>query len=167
MPVRYPLLFSNRHSYRFLRKYPFIPFGCAIFFYINVHSCKGGFSALFQGRFRPFFLYLFFPSFLLPDRDSDIHTSHTPFAGSLSDRISHDAAYMVVKRYIVLATSTPNSRYPFSPDVLPVHLPEWERSCIGGRTGLSCFRTRYGLFRLDFFATALYLKSPYRFSLQS
>lgn len=63
MPVRYPLLFSNRHSYRFLRKYPFIPFGCAIFFYINAHSCKGGFSALFQGSLRPFFLYLFFPHF--------------------------------------------------------------------------------------------------------
>lgn len=60
-----------------------------------------------------------------------------------------------------------NRRYPFSPDVLPTHLPEWERSCVGGRTGLSCFRTRCGLFRLDFFATAFYLKSPYRFSLQS
>lgn len=108
-----------------------------------------------------------FPSFLLPDRDSDIDTSHTPFAGSSSDSIFHDAAYMVVKRYIVLAASPPNSRYPFSPDVLPAHLPEWERSCVGGRTGLSCFRTRCGLFRLDFFATAFYLKSPYRFSLQS
>ncbi|EXY78003.1 hypothetical protein M084_4304 [Bacteroides fragilis str. 3988 T1] len=74
---------------------------------------------------------------------------------------------MVVKRYIVLAASTPNSRYTFSPDVLPAHLPERERSCVGGRTGLSCFRVRCGLFRLDFFATAFYLKSPYRFSLQS
>lgn len=33
--VRYPLLFPNRHSYRFLRKYPFIHFGCAISFYIE------------------------------------------------------------------------------------------------------------------------------------
>ena len=74
MPVRYPLLFSNRHSYRFLRKYPFIPFGCAIFFYINAHSCKGGFSALFQGSLRPFFLYLFFPSFLLPDKGCNTDT---------------------------------------------------------------------------------------------
>ena len=106
---------------------------------------------MFQGRLRPFFLYLFFPSFLLPDRDSDIDTSHTPFAGSSSDSIFHDAAYMVVKRYIVLAASTPNSRYTFSPDVLPAHLPERERSCVGGRTGLSCFRVRCGLFRLDFF----------------
>ena len=30
-----PLLFPNRHSYRFLRKYPFIHFGCAISFYIE------------------------------------------------------------------------------------------------------------------------------------
>ena len=35
MPVRYPLLFSNIHSYRFLRKYPFIPSGYAISFYIE------------------------------------------------------------------------------------------------------------------------------------
>ena len=33
--MRYPLLFPNRHSYRFLRKYPFIHFGCAISFYIE------------------------------------------------------------------------------------------------------------------------------------
>ena len=150
--------FGNTPLYISAAPYPFIS---------NGHSCKGGFSALFQGRLRPFFLYLFFPSFLLPDRDSDIDTSHTPFAGSSSDSIFHDAAYMVVKRYIVLAASTPNSRYTFSPDVLPAHLPERERSCVGGRTGLSCFRVRCGLFRLDFFATAFYLKSPYRFSLQS
>lgn len=104
--MRYPLLFPNRHSYRFLRKYPFIHFAAPYPFISNGHSCKGGFSALFQGRLRPFFLYLFFPSFLLPDRDSDIDTSHTPFAGSSSDSIFHDAAYMVVKRYIVLAAST-------------------------------------------------------------
>ena len=71
------------------------------------------------------------------------------------------------KRYIVLAASTPNNRYAFLPDVLPAHLPERERSCVSGRTGLSCLRIRCGLFRLDFFATAFYLKSPYRFSLQS
>ena len=35
MPVRYPLLFSNIRSYRFLRKYPFIPSGYAISFYIE------------------------------------------------------------------------------------------------------------------------------------
>ena len=62
------------------------------------------------------------------------------------------------KRYIVLAASTPNNRYAFLPDVLPAHLPERERSCVSGRTGLSCLRIRCGLFRLDFFATAFYLK---------
>ena len=167
MPVRYPLLFSNRHSYRFLRKYPFIPFGCAIFFYINAHSCKGGFSALFQGSLRPFFLYLFFPHFscrietatsirrtrLLPDL--------CPIVFPTMQRI------WLLNGISFLPLHPPNSRYPFSPDVLPAHLPERERSCVGGRTGLSCFRTRCGLFRLDFFATAFYLKSPYRFSLQS
>ena len=62
------------------------------------------------------------------------------------------------KRYIVLAASTPNNRYAFLPDVLPAHLPERERSCVSGRTGLSCLRIRCGLFRLDFFATAFYCK---------
>ena len=107
--------FGNTPLYLSAAPYPFIS---------NGHSCKGGFSALFQGRLRPFFLYLFIPSFLLPDRDRDIYTTHAPFGGSLSDSISHDAAYMVVKRHIVLAASTPNSRYSFSPDVLPAHLPE-------------------------------------------
>lgn len=65
------------------------------------------------------------------------------------------------KRYIVLAASTPNNRYAFLPDVLPAHLPERERSCVSGRTGLSCLRIRCGLFRLDFFATAFYLKCKY------
>lgn len=165
--MRYPLLFPNRHSYRFLRKYPFIHFGCAISFYIERPLMQRRLLRFVSRQTSAIFPYLFFPSFLLPDRDSDIDTSHTPFAGSSSDSIFHDAAYMVVKRYIVLAASTPNSRYTFSPDVLPAHLPERERSCVGGRTGLSCFRVRCGLFRLDFFATAFYLKSPYRFSLQS
>ena len=120
--MRYPLLFPNRHSYRSFGNTPLYISAAPYPFISNGHSCKGGFSALFQGRLRPFFLYLFFPSFLLPDRDSDIDTSHTPFAGSSSDSIFHDAAYMVVKRYIVLAASTPNSRYTFSPDVLPAHL---------------------------------------------
>ena len=58
--VRYPLLFPNRHSYRFLRKYPLYISAAPYPFISNGHSCKGGFSALFQGRLRPFFLYLFF-----------------------------------------------------------------------------------------------------------
>ncbi|MFK2810039.1 hypothetical protein ACIXWY_25925, partial [Bacteroides fragilis] len=54
------------------------------------------------------------------------------------------------KRYIVLAASTPNNRYAFLPDVLPAHLPERERSCAGGRTGISCLRTRCDCFASTF-----------------
>ena len=57
---------------------------------------RGGSSALFQGRLQPFFLFLFFPSFLLPDRDSDINTPHTSFVGSSFGLLFHYAAYMVV-----------------------------------------------------------------------
>ncbi len=62
----------------------------------NVRSCEGGSSALFQDRLQPFFLFLFFPSFLLPDRDSDINTLHTSFVGSSFGPPFHYAAYMVV-----------------------------------------------------------------------
>ncbi|MDC2719115.1 hypothetical protein, partial [Bacteroides ovatus] len=59
------------------------------------------------------------------------------------------------KRYIVLAASTPNNRYAFLPDVLPAHLPERERSCVSGRTGLSCLRIRCGLFRRKYSINSL------------
>lgn len=54
MPVRYPLLFSNIRSYRFLRKYPFIPSGYAISFISNVHSHERYLAAL-HTRQRPAF----------------------------------------------------------------------------------------------------------------
>ena len=74
----------------------FIPFGRLYPFVENVRSCEGGSSALFQDRLQPFFLFLFFPSFLLPDRDSDINTPHTSFVGSSFGLLFHYAAYMVV-----------------------------------------------------------------------
>ena len=151
--------FGNTPLYLSAAPYPFIS---------NGHSCKGGFSALFQGRLRPFFLYLFLsPHFSCRiETATSIRCIHLLSALRLGPLSTMQRTWLY-KRYIVLAASPPNSQYPFSPDVLPAHLPEWERSCVGGRTGLSCLRIRCGLFRLDFFATAFYLKSPYRFSLQS
>ena len=61
--MRYPLLFPNRHSYRFLRKYPFIHFAAPYPFISNGHSCKGGFSALFQADFGHFSFTSSFPHF--------------------------------------------------------------------------------------------------------
>ena len=71
----YPLLFPNRHSYRFLRKYPFIPFGCAISFYIERPLMQRRLLR-FVSRQTPaiFPLPLPFPSFLLPDKGCNTDT---------------------------------------------------------------------------------------------
>lgn len=61
--MRYPLLFPNRHSYRFLRKYPFIHFGCAISFYIERPLMQRRLLRFVSRQTSAIFLYLFFPSF--------------------------------------------------------------------------------------------------------
>ena len=158
MPVRYPLLFSNRHSYRFLRKYPFIPFGCAIFF---LYQCP-----LMQRRLLRFvsrqppaiFLYLFFPSFLLPDRDSDIHTPHTPVVGSPSVEIHHESSFMGWPDGIpACAVSTLPANGMFSvPDVLPGFMTEQAVLCVVRRTSPSDPKSATSCLASSFFATVFY-----------
>ncbi len=95
MPVRYPLLFSNIHSYRFLRKYPFIPSGYAISFYIE-HSL----ARTLPRRFTHKAASAFFPLPFLHSFDREqagqphIDTPYTPIVGAPSVEIHRKSSPM-------------------------------------------------------------------------
>lgn len=166
--MRYPLLFPNRHSYRFLRKYPFIHFGCAISFYIERPLMQRRLLRFVSRQTSAIFPLPLLSLISLPERDGDTDVSCTPFVryslGKLSTGAVHGGLGGI--SYLAAFVSVPTAMFP-----RPMFFPASCRNVAGPRAGrrigllLSANPLRSVSPRL--FRDRFLLKSPYRFSLQS
>ena len=99
----------------FLPGYPFVfSFGWPYLFVENVHSCKGGSSTLFQGRLQPFFLYLFFPSYLCRRETATPMSRARPLSGIRLENFPRAQCMVGLAAYRILPLS-----FRFRPPCFP------------------------------------------------
>lgn len=129
-------------------------------------SYGNNFSTLFRNELQPFFLCLFFPSFLLPSESDSVSASRAPFTKSSSSDVFRSTTCVIIGQCVILTTSAPGDQCAFSPSILPTRLPRQRQSYINKQANLSYFQIHYKLFHLSFFTATFCLGSPCHFSLR-